>query len=107
MLALFSEKNRTPGKNSTTAGRDKSHVWIRVRTCYMNSTSGSVVPLAMFGTFSLKATTSTQKLKSCFRCSSGGGSLSGVNTKFSQNFPCNQEAVALHFCGTNDFSHMT
>jgi len=41
------------------------------------------------------------------RCSSGGGALSGVDTKFSQNFPCNQEAVALHFCGTNDFSHMT
>ena len=26
IFALFSEKNTTPGKNSTTAGRDKSHV---------------------------------------------------------------------------------
>jgi len=41
------------------------------------------------------------------RCSSSGGErTSGTDTKFFQNFPCNQEPVALHFCGTNDLSNI-
>ena len=48
-----------------------------------------------------------QEFKPCYRCTSSGGErTSGTDTKFFQNFPCNQQPVALHFCGTNDLSNL-